>query len=619
MVDTGPTMEAILHRNPRERMKAEKHPLDILSDLPELIQRGYEEIPEEDIVRLQWYGVSHDRPRVGFFMVRIRLPNGILTPEQFAAIGRLAARYRNYAEITTRQDIQLHWVPLKDLPDLFATVQKYGMTVLGGEGDTVRNITGCPVAGFDREERFDSTPEVLLLHRTFTDPADRDLFNLPRKTKVTISACAYHCNAPEIHDIAFVGMRKERKEGYAVWVGGGLSTNPRIARPLGIFIPRDQVLEVARAILDIWREDLANRLSFVKARLKFFVDKIGPERYRQLLEERLGRRLEDTDREPRPLGRTFHYGIHPQKQEGLFYIGFPVVAGRLRGDQILRIADLAAQEGLAIRLSQRQNLILANVPEDRLVPILSHMEAWGFPIQTASFRANSTACTGGPFCNFSFGSSKDLLVDVLDELDRSVGDLGDIVVQVDGCPHACAQHWVGDIGLQASYVRNSDGTMEEALMIILGGGYGREAGIGRVVVKRASVPQAMQYLLNLLRFYRRSEPWPSFAAFARAFSEEQLLRIMETGAAERAPEVAAAPTSGKPLVVRMGEQRWELWEPMQVRELLQRLGVSPDTVVVAKNGTQVNEEEWLSLEDEVEILYALSGGSGGEVICREWA
>jgi len=602
------TWEAVLQRNPRERMKAEKHPVEVLDELPELIRRGYENVPEEDVVRLQWYGISHDRPRVGYFMVRIRLPNGMVTPEQFAAIGRLAARYRNYAEITTRQDIQLHWVPLRDLPEIFTTLPEQGMTLLGGEGDTVRNITGCPVAGFDREEYFDSTPEILALHRAFTDPSQRDLLNLPRKVKVTVSACAYHCNAPEIHDIAFVGMRRGGREGYSVWVGGGLSTNPRIARPLGIFVARDQVVTVARAILDIWREEPANRLSFVKARLKFFVDRIGPEGVRQLLVERLGWEPEESGEEPRPLGRTFHYGIQPQKQEGLFSIGLAVLAGRLRGDQILRIADLAGQEGLAIRLSQRQNLILANVPEDRLVHVLSQAEAWGFQVHASNLRANSIACTGGPFCNFSYGSSKDLLVEVIDDLERSVGDLDDVVIQADGCLHACAHHWVGDIGLQASYVRNSDGTMEEALMIILGGGYGREAGIGQVVVKRASVPQAKRYLENLLRFYRKSGPWPSFAAFTRAFSGERLLQIMETGAPARVPEEAPVPTSGKPLVVRMGEQRWEFWEPMQVRVLLQRLGISPDTVVVARNGTQVHEEEWLSPEDEVEVLYALSGG-----------
>lgn len=534
----GPvTWETVLQRNPRERMKAEKHPVDILDELPELIRKGYENIPEEDIVRLQWYGLYHDKPRIGYFMLRVKLPNGRLTPQQLRAIGLLARRFGNFAELSTRQDIQLHWVRLEDLPELFQVLRENGLTTNAGCGDTIRNITGCPVAGLDRDELFDSSEDLLSLVRFFYDTANRDYFNLPRKHKITMSACAYHCNYPEIHDIAFVGVRDGQQEGYTVWVGGGLSTNPRLARPLGIFVGRHQVVEVARAILDVWREQPENRLSFIKARIKFFVDRIGPEAYRRQIEERLGRPLPDWPEPPRPPRREFHTGVHPQKQPGLYYVGFPVVAGKTDGERLLAIADLAEREGLGVRISQRQNIILTNIRQERLEAVTGAMADLGFPLQVSGLRAASIACTSDPYCNFSLNSSKGLLEELLDHLEERLGPLDDIVISADGCPHACAHHWVGDIGVQASYLRRSDGSVEEALMIILGGGYGREARIGRVVARRVPVAETKRYLENLIRFYRQGNGrWGSFAQFANAYDDAQLLSIMETGT----PDSAAA-------------------------------------------------------------------------------
>ncbi len=540
--------ETVLQRNPRERMKAEKHPLDILEELPELIRKGYENLPEEDLVRLQWHGLYHDKPRIGYFMMRIRIPGGILTAAQLHAIGELARRFGNYAELTTRQNIQLHWIRLEDLPEVLTTLRGSGLTTLAACGDTVRNLTGCPVAGLDPAELFDSTPDLLALARFFQDPSQRDYFNLPRKHKITLSACAYHCNYPEIHDIAFVGVRRGEEEGYTVWIGGGLSTNPRLARPLGVFIRRGEVLEIARAILDIWRERLENRLSFVKARLKFFVDRIGPEAYRGLLEERLGRRLEDWETPPRPPRREFHVGIHPQKQPGYIYIGFPVPAGQVTGDQLVAVAQLAEQEGLAVRLSQRQNLILAFIPEDRAPTVIREMGRIGFSLEHSMFQAASIACTSDPYCNYAVNSSKTLLLRLLEALESRLGPIHDVVLHADGCPHACAHHWVGDIGLQATYVRHSDGSIEEAAMIVLGGGYGREARIGRVVARRVLVDQLPGYLERLIRFYREGRAagrWETFSEFANRFSDEALMRLMAEGVPPDPSEAAGPADRGE--------------------------------------------------------------------------
>src|SRR5919201_1443287 len=246
-----PGWELVLKRNPVERLKQEKHPLGIRDELPALIAAGYEAVAEEDIVRLQWWGLYHDKPKIGTFMLRIKLP----------------------------------YLKLSELPEVFADLDEAGITTAGGCGDTVRNITGCPVQGLDPDELFDATETLQAAADFFY--GNPDFSNLPRKHKYTIAACADRCNAPEINCIALVGAVKDGREGFAVKVGGGLSSVPRIGRELGVFVRKDEALEVLCAILDAWREDPRYRLSRVKARLKFMVDDVGTEGMRALVEERL--------------------------------------------------------------------------------------------------------------------------------------------------------------------------------------------------------------------------------------------------------------------------------------------------------------------------------------------
>jgi sulfite reductase beta subunit-like hemoprotein len=324
-----PSWDLVLKRNSIERMKQEKFPLDIIYELPQLIAVGYEAIPEEDIVRLQWWGLYHDKPKVGTFMMRIKIAGGYLTPQKLRAIGEIANRYgKGYGEISTRQNIQLHWIRLDDLPAIFEHLQANGLTTAGGCGDTVRNITGCPVADIDRHQLFDVQPLIQEAARFFY--GNRDYSNLPRKHKITIAACPFQCNAPEIHCIALVGVIKDGRKGFAVRIGGGLSSTPRISRDMGVFVPYEEALEVLRAIIDCWKENPRYRLSRVKARLKFMVDDYGVEEYRRMVEERLGRKLEDFQA-PEAIGETDHLGVHPQKQSGLFYIGVPVPVGWMSG------------------------------------------------------------------------------------------------------------------------------------------------------------------------------------------------------------------------------------------------------------------------------------------------
>ena len=254
------TWEFVRQRNSIERLKHEKMPLDVIHEIPDFIEQGYEAISEEDIVRLQWYGLYHDKPKMGYFLMRIKIAGGILTPARLRTIGRLSQKFgRNFGELTTRQNIQLHSIELGHLPEIFTTLEEAGLSTAGGCGDTVRNITGCPVAGLDAEELFDAWPVTEEAARFFY--GNREYSDLPRKHKITIAACPHQCNAPEIHCIALVGTEQDGRQGFAVRVGGGLATWPRLADDLRVFVPTADALPVLRALIDVWKENLASRLS----------------------------------------------------------------------------------------------------------------------------------------------------------------------------------------------------------------------------------------------------------------------------------------------------------------------------------------------------------------------
>src|SRR5215471_17112551 len=266
----APDWDLVLKRNNVERLKRDKHPLEIVNDIDDLAQKNYLDISEEDMVRFQWYGLYQDKPKVGYFMLRIKAPSGIMTAAQYRAIGELSVKFgRDYTELSTRQNVQLHWLQINQFREVFAAMDAVGLTSLGGCGDSVRNITGCPVAGLAADELFDCRKELDEIVTFFL--SNREYFDLPRKHKITISTCPAQCNAPEINCIVFIGTRQNGQNGFALRVGGCLSSTPRLARDLNVFVPQSQALEVSRAILDVWRTDLRYRLSRAKARLKFLV------------------------------------------------------------------------------------------------------------------------------------------------------------------------------------------------------------------------------------------------------------------------------------------------------------------------------------------------------------
>jgi sulfite reductase beta subunit-like hemoprotein len=517
------TWELVLKRNPVERLKQEKAPLGIRDELPALIGAGYENVPEEDIVRLQWWGLYHDKPKIGTFMLRIKLPSGHLTPAKLRAIGEASNTFgRGDGELATRQNIQLHWLELARLPDVFALLDAAGITTAGGCGDTVRNITGCPLQGLDPNELFDCSPIVEEAARFFY--GNPDFCDLPRKHKYTIAACTDRCNAPEINCVALVGVIHEGREGFAVRVGGGLSSVPRISRDLGVFVPKQEAIEILSAITGAWSDDLRYRVSRVKARLKFMIDDIGPEGMRERVEARLGRRLESYTLQPVSAPPSDHLGIHEQRQPGLAYIGVPVHLGLISGDQMIAVAGAAERVGGDIRVTRLQNFVVANVPEAEVDGVVAELGAIGFPVDANSIRGRAIACTGEPHCNFSVTETKTRLGRLIEHLEDRFGtEIADLRLHLDGCPHSCAQHWVADLGFQGTTVRDEQGARRQAFDIFVRGGLGLDAAIGRPLFRRVPSEDLDQAVDGLVQGWVESRRTAeSFAAFSNRLSDEQL-------------------------------------------------------------------------------------------------
>jgi ferredoxin-nitrite reductase len=390
------------------------------------------------------------------------------------------------------------------------------------------------VAGLERDELFDTTPIVAEAARFFY--GNREYSDLPRKHKITIATCPYQCNAPEINCVALVGARmpdpinadaEGERLGFAVRVGGGQASTPRISRHLGVFVDIPDVIPVLRAILDVWKSDPRYRLSRVKARLKFMIDDYGPEKFREMVEERLGRKLADLPQLPTATGETGHIGIHPQKQAGLYYVGFPVSVGLMKGEQMVRIAEVAASYGGDIRLTRQQNFILTHIPEPRLSEIIERVTEIGFSPSVNHIRALSVACTGELFCNFSVTPTKSKLEEILEHLEKTFGQaVEDLKINLDGCPHACAHHWTGDIGLQGTTGRGAVGEKVEAFDIILRGGLGAHAAIGKPLLRRVPSAQVEECLDRLIRAYLNGRhAGESFKQFCDRSTDEELIAL----------------------------------------------------------------------------------------------
>lgn len=525
-----------------ERVKREKNPFEILPDLSRWAAGGFESIAKDDLdVRLRAWGLYTQGDGQGvkgkavpYFLLRIRIPGGQLWAHQVRAIADLSDRYaRGTADITDRQNIQLHWLRIEDVPAIFQELTRVGLTSQGACGDVTRNVTSCPLAGLEADEIDDATPLVQAVDRLMNgNPA---FANLPRKFKITITGCASWCTYPEINDVGLTALRRRlgrRSEvGYSLRVGGGLATRPHLARRLDAFILPHQVPGVVQGVAAVFREAAVLRENRSKARLKFLFLDHGwdEERFLAELEQHLGYKLAPGAPEEPPVD-TYrdHVGIHAQKQPGLSYAGFVVTSGRISPAQLRAVADLAETYGDgSVRTTVLQNILIPNIRSERLAAFEAAAERTGLGLHTSPFRRGAVACTGTEFCKLALTETKRFSASLTDELERRLPGFAEhLKIHVTGCPNSCGQAWIADVGLQGVKVK-VDGQQVDGYEFYLGGGVAGHAAVAERVPYRVPASDVAPALERLLVAYlAEREEGERFQEFSRRHTPEELKGLL---------------------------------------------------------------------------------------------
>jgi sulfite reductase (ferredoxin) len=509
---------------------------------------GFDSIDPADLRgRFRWYGLyTQRRPGIDggktavlepeelddrYFMLRVRIDGGQLSSEQLRVISDISVKYaRGTADVTDRQNIQLHWIEIESVPAIWEALEAVGLSTTEACGDTPRVILGCPLAGLDTDELIDAGPEIAAVTDKYV--GDPQFSNLPRKFKTSISGCAAQCTHHEINDIAFAAVRHPEtgEVGYDLWVGGGLSTNPMIAKRLGAFVRADQVPEVWAAVASVFRDYGYRRLRH-RARIKFLVADWGKEKFREVMEkEYLGYALPDG---PAPVNvdgaARDHVGVHRQ-QDGLSYVGFAPRVGRLDGEQLGSIAALADRYGSGrVRTTAQQKMIILDVPDSAVGDLTAELDALGLPANPSAFRRHTMACTGIEFCKLAIVETKGRAMTLIDELERRLpGFDAPVTINVNGCPNSCARIQTADIGLKGSLVTDASGKQVEGFQIHLGGtltgGDATGSGFGRKVRGlKATADELPDYVERVLRRYDAARSaGETFAAWTLRASDEEL-------------------------------------------------------------------------------------------------
>jgi len=492
-------------------------------------------IPEEDFVRMRWYGMYQQLPNNGYFMLRIRIPNGFLTPAQFKEIAALSEKYgRGFGDITTRQCIQLHWLTIESFADIFPRLQKVGLVSKFACGDTPRNVVGCPMAGLLAAEVVDPTPVVNAVNEMFLK-GNKEFSNFPRKFKTSIAGCHLHCHQPQINDIGVFGVVRKNpvtgaeERGYGVLVGGGLSTQPYIAQSLRVFVTEAQLPAVCRGIAIVFR-DHGYREKRTRARLKYLMADWGWEKFRTVLEEKIDFKLERDDSITGPVRapHTDHMGTGPQKQAGLNYVGIPIERGRVTAEQMREVAELAEKFAAAgkgqIRLSNKQNLILANIPTEKLDGLVKALTEAGLPPHAPLWRTSLISCTGTQFCNLAIVETKDRAARILKFLEEECEIDSPIMLSVTGCPNSCGQFQIADIGLMGVVCNFRGVRGTEAYMVRLGGALGADAKFATLTLPKIPADYIHKSIKGLVDAYKanRIDADETFRQFLGRHTKEQL-------------------------------------------------------------------------------------------------
>jgi sulfite reductase (ferredoxin) len=522
-----------------ERIKRERPSWSILDDIKDYAPHGFGAIPPDDLaVRFRAWGLYTQGDGFGtrggeepFFMMRLRTPNGLLTSRMVQAIADISDRYaRSTIDITNRQNFQLHWLKIEDVPRIWSELEEVGWTSMGACGDNTRTVTGCPLAGVDAHEIFDASPIALAVDRAFN--GNPEFANLPRKFKISITGCASWCSYPEINDIGATATRRaDGSVGFHVRVGGGLSTRPHFAKLLPAIVRPEQVLDVVLAIAGIFRDSDELRLNRAKARMKFLFLTQGWTADRLLgeVERRIGYALDAAEPEIIPDAHARdHVGVHPQLQPGLSYAAFSVVSGRVTPAQLRGIAMLAERYGSGrLRNTVAQNIAMLDVPTARIADLVADARVIGVPLDGSPFQRGTASCTGSEFCKLALTETKQFSIHLSRALEtRMPGFTDEIKLHVAGCPNSCGQHWIADVGLQGVRV-TTDNVESDGFDIFVGGGVGRHSAFARRVGVRVSadgVPAVLERLFGAYIATRTADD--SFLTWSARYDAKTLKAIL---------------------------------------------------------------------------------------------
>lgn len=537
--------------NHNEEFKQQDDGLNVRERIEQVYAReGFDSIPSDDLHgRFRWWGLYTQR-RQGidggktatlepheledrYFMLRVRIDGGDLTTEQLRVIGGISTDFgRDTADITDRQNVQLHWIRVEDVPEIWRRLESVGLSTTEACGDVPRVILGSPVAGIAADEIIDPTPVI----REIADRwiGDLEVSNLPRKFKTAITGHPSQDVVHEINDISLIGVvHPELGPGYDLWVGGGLSTKARLADRIGAFVSAERAPEVWHAVVSIFRDYGYRRLRN-KARMKYLLEDWGPERFRTVLEEEyLGYALPDGPAPAPPTRPGDHVGVHEQK-DGRFYIGAAPVVGRSSGTTLTALADLLEAHGSTrLRTTPHQKIVVLDVERDRVDAVVAGLKELGLDPEPSVFRRSTIACTGLEFCKLAIVDTKDTATAAIAQLEERLADLADrlperLSLHVNGCPNSCARIQTADIGLKGQLLPDGDGGQTPGFQVHLGGGLASvdraEAGLGRSVRGlKVRADGLVDYVERLVRRYdEQREPGETFARWAHRVDEEAL-------------------------------------------------------------------------------------------------
>jgi sulfite reductase (ferredoxin) len=531
-----------------ERLKRTMNPWEGLEEIRRFAREGFDSIPPEWIgTYFRWWGVYTQGDGAGVtggqggegralqrFMVRIRIPNGMMSSQQLRAIADLTRQHANgIADLTVRQNIQLHWITIESLPEVLDGLWQVGLNTMGACGDVVRNVTGCPVAGVDADEVVDASPLVLEASRLLAGNAD--FYNLPRKFKISITGCRVWCPYPEINDIGLTALTRvvdgKPEVGFSLRVAGGLSTEPYLGARLNAFVRWNQVLPVVKGIAELFRDSEVLREHRERARLKFLFLKHGwtAERFLGELHERIGFQL-DPAVEEQPPDDVYrdHIGIHTQKQSGLSYVGAVALRGRITAEQMHAAANLAERFASGeLRATNMQNLLVVNVPTLNSEPLAKELDAIGLKVGGSAFWRGTVACSGTEFCKLAITETKSFSRWLVEELEeRLPGFDQHLKLHVTGCPNSCGQHWIADIGIEGKKIKVQD-RMVDAYYFCVGGALGLHQATARPMGYRCAateVPDALERLLG--RYLAQREPGENLRRFFVRHSDTELREFL---------------------------------------------------------------------------------------------